>query len=72
MVVQSYVRGTGGAVYKVEVSMDSEHWVETATVTHTTTTDDTGFVTIQPGWAYMRPNITSIGVNTNLVIITGE
>ena len=72
VIVQSYVKGTGGAAYKVEVSMDSEHWIEAATVTHTTTTDDTGFVTIQPGWAYMRPNITSIGVNTNLVIIRGE
>lgn len=71
-IVQSYVTGTGGASYAIEVSLDGIHWISAATITHTTTTDDTGFVTIEPGWAYIRPNITSIGTNTTLSIITGQ
>lgn len=71
-VVQSYVNGTGGASFVVEVSLDKYHWIPSANITHSTTNNDTGFITISPGWAYMRTNINSIGANTNLVIMTGE
>lgn len=71
-IIQSYVTGTGGASYSIDVSLDNSHWITTANVTHTTTNNDTGFITISPGWAYMRANINSIGANTNLVIMTGE
>lgn len=71
-VVQSYVVGTGGATYAIEVSLDGVHWIPAGTIAHTTNTNDTGFLTIQPGWSYIRPNITSIGASTNLVIMTGE
>lgn len=71
-VVQSYVSGTGGAVYTIEVSLDKEHWITAANVNHTTVNNDTGFITISPGWAYYRANINSIGANTNLVIMSGE
>lgn len=71
-VIQSYVTGTGGAAYNIDVSLDKTHWIQTANLTHTSTSGDTGFITISPGWAYYRPNVTSIGANTNLVIISGE
>ena len=74
MVVQSYVKGTGGAAYKIQVSLDGQHWIDAdgGTISHTTVNDHTAYVTILPGWTYIRPNITSVGANTNLVIITGE
>ena len=71
-IVQSYVNGTGGAGYKIDVSLDGVHWIPANTVSHSTTSDDTAFVTLKPGWAYMRANVTSVGANTNLVIMTGE
>lgn len=71
-IVQSYVNGTGGAAYNIDVSLDIIHWIPAANVSHTTSDGDTGFVTISPGWSYMRANVTSIGANTNLVIMTGE
>lgn len=73
MVVQSYVVGTGGATYTIDLSLDGVHWTASGTtVTHGTTDNDTQSATIAPGWAYMRPNITSIGAATNLVIMTAE
>lgn len=71
-VVQSYVTGTGGASYGVELSLDNDHWVSFATITHGTTSGNTQFTTIAPGWTYMRANLTSIGANTNLVLMTSE
>ncbi len=71
-VIQSYVSGTGGATYTIEVSLDNSHWIPVANVTHTTNNNDTGFITVSPGWAYYRTNINSIGANTNLVIMSGE
>lgn len=71
-IVQSYVNGTGGASYKIDVSLDSQHWITTNTVTHGTDSGNTTYITLKPGWAYMRPNVTSIGANTNLVIMSGE
>ena len=71
-IVQSYVNGTGGATYKLDVSLDKEHWINLQTVTHSSTSGNTNYITISPGWAYMRANVASIGANTNLVIMTGE
>jgi len=70
-VVQSYVNGVGGASYKIQVSLDGEHWIdsENGALAHTTVDEHTAFVTITPGWVYMRPNITSIGVATSLTVI---
>lgn len=71
-IIQSYVSGTGGASYVIDVSLDTSHWIPVANVTHSNTNNDTGFITISPGWAYYRANINSIGANTNLVIMSGE
>jgi len=71
-IIQSYVSGTGGATYNIETSLDTSHWIPIATVTHTTTNGNTGFVLVSPGWAYYRANISSVGANTNLVIMSGE
>ena len=71
-IIQSYVIGTGAASYNIDVSLDKEHWIPAANVVHTTTSGDTGFITIKPGWAFMRANVVSIGANSNLVLMTGE
>lgn len=71
-IIQSYVSGTGSASYVIDVSLDTSHWIPVANVTHANTNNDTGFITISPGWAYYRANINSIGANTNLVIMSGE
>ena len=73
VVIQSYVSGTGGATYSVDLSLDGIHWVASGTtLTHAGTNNDTQSMTVAPGWAYMRPNITTIGAATNLVIMTAE
>ena len=71
-IVQSYVSGSGGATYKLDVSLDKEHWINLQTVTHGSTSGNTTYVSISPGWAYMRANVTVLGANTNLVIMSGE
>jgi len=71
-IVQSYVNGSGAASYKLDVSLDKEHWITLATVPHSSTSGNTAYTTISPGWAYYRANVTSIGANTNLVVMSGE
>lgn len=71
-IVQSYVNGAGGAAYKLDVSLDKEHWVTLQTVSHASVSGNTSYVTISPGWAYYRANVSSIGANTNLVVMSGE
>lgn len=71
-IVQSYVNGAGGASYKIDVSLDKEHWINMGTISHATVSGNTAYMTLSPGWAYMRANVVSIGANTNLVIMTGE
>lgn len=71
-IIQSYVNGTGGAAYKIDVSLDAVHWINSNTQSHSTTSGNTVFSTIKPGWAYYRANVTSLGANTNLVFMTGE
>lgn len=71
-VVQSYVDGTGGASYSIEVSLDNSHWIDFASISHATSDGNTQHAFISPGWAYMRANLSSIGANTNLVIMTAE
>lgn len=71
-IIQSYVNGSGGASYKVDLSMDGSNWITANTISHGTNSGNTTFMTISPGWAYMRANVISVGANTNLVIMTGE
>lgn len=71
-IVQSFVTGTGAAQYNIEVSLDTEHFINSATIIHNTTSGDTGFITVAPGWSHFRANITSVGANTLLTIITGN
>lgn len=70
--IQSYVTGTGGASYTLEVSLDGVHWIPVSSTQHDTVSGDTGFTVIAPGWVYLRPNIASIGGNTTLTFITGQ
>ena len=67
-VVQSFVTGTGGAAYALDVSLDGVHWTSLASITHAGTTDDTQSATIAPNWAYGSVNITSIGASTKLTV----
>ena len=71
-VIQSYVNGSGGASYSIDVSLDNDHWVTLSSVSHASVSGNTQYVLIAPGWAYMRANLTSIGANTNLVLMTSE
>ena len=65
-IVQSFVTGTGGAVYVLAGSLDGIHWNTLATITHLGTTGDTQFTSIPSAWAYMSINVTSIGAATRL------
>lgn len=71
-VVQSFVRGTGGATYNLEASLDSSHWISLANVSHATVTNNTAYNTVTAGFAFVRANVVSIGANTNLVIMLAE
>jgi hypothetical protein len=71
-IVHSYVTGTGGAAYTLEVSLDNSHFINAASFVHTTTSGDTGFVTISPGWTHFRANVISVGANTLLTIMSGN
>jgi len=71
-IVQSYVTGTGGAAYTLEVSLDNEHFINAVSFVHTTTSGDTGFVAVSPGWTHLRANVASIGANTLLTIMSGN
>lgn len=65
-VLQSFVTGTGGASYTVNGSLDGIHWSVLSTTTHAGTTGDTQATTIEPSWAYIAINITTIGSATKL------
>lgn len=67
-VIQSYVSGTGAATYVLEGSLDGIHWSTLSTITHTTTDQNTQFVTVEPSWSYLAANITTIGAATRLDI----
>lgn len=71
-VVQSFVNGSGGASYDIDLSLDKTHWIKFDSVTHGTVDGNTSAVFIAPGWAYLRANLSSVGANTNLVIMTSE
>jgi hypothetical protein len=68
-VIQSFVTGTGTAVYTLSGSLDGIHWTPLATVTHAATSGDTQNVIVEPSWAYLGVNITSIGAATTLAIL---
>jgi hypothetical protein len=69
IVLQSFVVGTGTAVYGLEASLDGIHWTPIATVTHAATSGDTQSAVITPNWAFIAINITSIGVATSLEVL---
>lgn len=71
-VVQSYVDGTGGASFEIQLSLDKEHWIYFSDISHSNTDGNTSAIFIAPGWAYMRANLISVGANTNLVIMSSE
>lgn len=67
-VLQSYVKGTGGATYTIEGSLDNVHWTldGAGTITHLGVTDNTQAAIISPAWLWVRINITVIGAATKL------
>ena len=70
-VVQSYVKGTGGAAYTINVSLDGVHWTANpsgGTLTHAGTTDDTKYEVILAGWGYMQIVPSAIGAATQLYV----
>lgn len=69
-IVQGYTTGVNGATLRVDVSLDDTHWIYANTLV--LTSNSTGFIKIPAGWAYMRPNVVSIGANTNLTVMTGD
>jgi hypothetical protein len=71
-VVQAYVIGTGGAVFDVQFSLDGVGWTTASTVTLTTVNLNAGGFTFTAGWGYIRLNITSIGTNTQLIVVIGD
>jgi len=68
-ILQSFVTGTGGAVYNFDLSLDGTHWVPAATVTHPLVDGDSDFQSIAPAWLYASVDITSIGDNTKLEVL---
>ena len=69
-VIQSYVSGTGGAVYTIDQSLDGIHWTPSGiTVTHGTSDQDTQGNALTGNWAYLAANITSIGAATALTVM---
>ena len=69
-IVQCYTTGVNGATLRVDVSLDETHWIYANTLT--LNANSIGYITLPKGWAYMRPNVVSIGANTNLTIMTGD
>lgn len=68
-VIQSWVSGTGTAVYTVEGSLDNVHWsTDTTIITHAAANNDTQALTIGVSWAYIRINLTSVGPATKLYV----
>lgn len=68
-IIQSTVTGTGGATYTLEVSLDSINWIAAfATITHSVTSGDTQFITVNSAWAYGRINPSVIGAATSLSV----
>lgn len=68
-VIQSWVSGTGTAVYTIEGSLDGVHWsTDTVIITHAAANNDTQAATIAVSWAYLRINLTSVGAATKLYV----
>ena len=69
-VIQSYVSGTGGAIYSIDQSLDGIHWSPSGIlVNHSTSDQDTQGYVIKGNWAYLAANITSIGAATALTVM---
>ena len=65
-VIQSFVSGTGTAVYTISGSLDGIHWTLLTTLTHTAVDGNTQSYIMEPNWAYVGLSITSIGAATTL------
>lgn len=67
-VLQTFVKGTGGATYTIEGSLDGIHWTldGAGTITHTGVTDHTQAAIIAPAWLWIRINPSVIGAATKL------
>ena len=71
-VIQTFVVGTGTAVYQVESSLNGNNWITDPTViTHTNISGSSLAVTVSPSWGYVRINVTSIGAATRLFALLG-
>lgn len=72
-IIQSYTEGTGGANFSIDLSLDGNHWISNvASISHNTVNNDSGYIVISPGWTFFRANLSSVGANTTLKIITGS
>ncbi len=67
-VVQSVVTGTGGAVTVIEASLNGTAWSTIGTLTNTGVDGNAQFLTIEPAWAFVRANVTSVGASTKLEV----
>lgn len=67
-VVQFTAHGAAGAVLVMSVSNDKQGWVPIATITLASADKATDFITIANNWNYGRISVTSIGLDTSVVI----
>lgn len=63
-VLQFTASGTGGASLTVYVTVDGIGWVALPTVSLAAADLATDFITIAPGWAQAKVNVTSVGAAT--------
>lgn len=68
-VIQSFVSGTGTAVYLIVGSLDGVHWTTLTTITHTSSNNDTQSYVVEPSWAFININITSVGAATTCTVM---
>lgn len=69
-VIQSFVTGTGGATYTLELSLNLTNPIlAVSTVTHSIVDGNPQFITVDPAWAYGRINPSVIGAATTLTVL---
>lgn len=69
-VIQTYTNGSGGSTVAIDVSLDTENWISLGRMT--VTSSNSGYIFVNPSWAYYRANVTSIDANTNVVLMSSE
>ena len=67
-VIQFTAHGAAGAVLDLSVSNDKEGWVSVATITLASADLATDFVLVSNNWNYGKLSITSIGLDTTVVV----